>query len=129
MATTSSDAAGWRVKLERGPDWLFVRLERDTDRARTAVSAGLAEAIWGMISENHAHRVVLELDRVGPVDDGLLEAIGDVGERVRAAGGLIRACGLTGPDLGRLKSSPGGPPHFDNRLEAVGGPRGGGCTP
>jgi len=129
MAVTSPGASGWRVNLERGPDWLFVRLEPDADRARIVVAAGLAEAIWGMISENHAHRVVLELDRVGTVDDGLLDAIGDVGERVRASGGLIRACGLTGSNLGRLKSSPGGPPHFENRLEAVGGPRGGGCVP
>lgn len=124
MATTTpaSPAAtvpgAWDLAVERGPDWLFVRLKN----APAARSDGpkLTEAVWDMIREHHASRVVLELDRVAAVDDQLIDAIGEIGTRVRREGGLIRTCGLSPANRDRLQGAAGGVPHFDTRSEAVG---------
>jgi MFS superfamily sulfate permease-like transporter len=66
--------------------------------------------------------VVLELDRVQSIDDDLIGAIADVGTRVRDEGGLIRVCGLTQPNLQRLRTTvqESGLAHFDSRTAAVG---------
>lgn len=112
----------WELAAERGPDWLFVRFESVVGEGAEKVD--LAEAIWDMIREHHANRVVLELDRVDAIDEPLIGAIAEIGSRVRHEGGLIRACGLSQTDCERLeKASASGVPHFASRCEAV-SPRG-----
>lgn len=114
-------AHDWGVAVERGPDWLFLRLEEDGE-ATDGEGCPLAERLWGMIRANRAHRVVLELDRVDAIDDTLIGAIADVGTRMRGDGGFIRVCGLSGPNLERLRSSGrvNGLSHFESRTAAVG---------
>ncbi|MGI9176394.1 MAG: hypothetical protein ACR2IT_00885 [Pirellulales bacterium] len=118
----------WGVTVERGPDWLFLRLEAPAGApsgvpgAENGYRGRLADRICDMIRESHAHRVVLELDRVQSIDDDLIGAIADVGTRVRDEGGLIRVCGLTQPNLQRLRTTvqESGLAHFDSRTAAVG---------
>ncbi len=104
--------------VERGPDWLFVRLERLGAGPR----GGLAETVWDTIQEHGATRVVLELDRVETVSDALRGAVAEIGTRLRDAGGLIRICGLSESALSTLQSLPAAAavPHFRSRAEAVG---------
>lgn len=111
----------WGVAVERGPDWLFLRLQEDGE-ASDGEGHPLAERLWGMIRANRAHRVVLELDRVDAIDDTLIGAIADVGTRLRGDGGFVRVCGLSEPNLERLRSSgrADGLPHFESRTAAVG---------
>lgn len=120
---SSSPEGAWEVAVERGPDWLFLRLERG-DAA--APSGPLADRLLDVIRVNHAHRVVVECDRVDAVDDAILDAITTVGSRVRDDGGLIRVCGLSAGDVGRLRTSDtaGDIPHFESRSAAM-GPRAG----
>lgn len=116
---TTDHTGAWSLAVERGPDWLFVRVE--SDPTTTGPASSLADTIWGMIREHHASRVVLELDRVDAIDEPLIGAIAEVGTRVRREGGLIRACGLSQPNLDRLKLTPAtAVPHFGTRSEAVG---------
>jgi MFS superfamily sulfate permease-like transporter len=116
------DRRSWELAAERGPDWLFVRLAEGD--AEPGDKVDLAEAIWDMIREHHANRVVLELDRIDSIDEPLIGAIAEIGSRVRQEGGLIRACGLSQTDCERLeKASESGVPHFGSRSEAV-SPRG-----
>lgn len=112
----------WGVAVERGPDWLFLRLHDDESGSSAGDRQPLAERLWSMIRVNRAHRVVLELDRVEAVDDMLIGAIADVGTRVRDDGGLVRVCGLSKPNLERLQSSGclAGLAHFATRTAAVG---------
>jgi anti-anti-sigma regulatory factor len=65
--------------------------------------------------------VVLELDRVDAIDDTLIGAIADVGIRMRGDGGFVRVCGLSEPNLKRLRLSgrADGLPHFESRTAAV----------
>lgn len=116
-------AGGWEVAVERGPDWLFLRVERDGSPAR---GRPLAEHLLDMIRVNHAHRVVVELNGADRIDDTLIDAIAVIGSRVRDNGGLIRVCGLSDGDVRRLRSSEqaGDIPHFESRSAAV-GPRSG----
>lgn len=109
----------WDVAVERGPDWLFLRLENGTPGA---ADRPLAERLLGTIQANRAHRVVLELDHVESIDETLLDAITTVGSHVRGDGGLIRVCGLSAGNLQQLrKSAPGSElPHFESRSAAVG---------
>lgn len=115
------EAHDWGVAVERGPDWLFLRLQDDA-AAAAGDARPLAERLWSMIRVNRAHRVVLELDRVESIDDTLIDALADVGTRIRDDGGLVRVCGLSEPNLRRLRSSGclGGIPHFDSRTAAIG---------
>lgn len=116
---------GWELAAERGPDWLFVRLESTSPEA--AESDDLADAIWAMIREHHANRVVLELDQIDAIDEPLIGAIAEIGTRVRREGGLFRACGLSPRNAERLEKAPAsGVAHFGTRSEAV-GTRGCGC--
>ena len=111
----------WGVAVERGPDWLFLRLQQDGG-TEGGGDGPLAERLWGMIRANRAHRVVLELDHVQAVDDTLIDAITDVGARLRDDGGFVRVCGLSAGNLERLRSSgrANGLTHFDSRTAAVG---------
>lgn len=114
---------GPSIEVERGPDWLFVRIAGGA----VAGQGDLTTCVWETIREHGASRVVLELDHVEAVDEALGGAIGELGTRVRDAGGLIRICGLSQPKLSRLRSvvAASRVPHFDTRSDAVGG-RGGG---
>jgi MFS superfamily sulfate permease-like transporter len=118
-ACAAQGDGGWDVAVERGPDWLFLRLAHDGAKAGREP---LADRLLGMIRVNHAHRVVLELDRVRSIDDTLIDALAAVGSRVRDDGGLVRVCGLSDGDLRRLRSSDRASdlPHFESRSAAVG---------
>lgn len=106
------------VAVERGPDWLFVRMTGGA----VAGQGDLTTCLWDVIREHGASRVVLELDHVETIDEALGGAIGEIGTRVRDAGGLIRICGLSEPKLSRLRrvAAAARVPHFVTRSEAVG---------
>ena len=112
------DLAADDLTVERGPDWLFVRIEGEASSGRR-----LAEKVWSMLRENLTNRIVLEMQSVASVDDQLLSEISNLGRRIQADGGLIRICGLSDDNLSRLQSSPvlTHVPHFKCRTDAVRG--------
>lgn len=117
LSTECPDGAGG-VRVERGPDWLFLAIDRP------AVDGGdLAEGICRLVQASMVHRVVLELDRIDAVDERIAEAIGRIGTRVQEDGGIVRICGLSDENLSRLQgvSAAASLPHFGSRAEAVGG--------
>jgi anti-anti-sigma regulatory factor len=118
-----SQAGRGQLRVERGPDWLFVRLDGDLCRAGRPEPA-LADGIWEALQENHAHRVLLEFDQVEAIDDDLIATITALASRVRSAGGLMRLCGLSEVDLRTLRARGGANvAHFPSRAAAVGAPR------
>ena len=114
------------VGVERGPDWLFVKLfspelfSPETDAPRRG--GDLGHALWNVAREHGTKRMVVELDGVGQVDDGLLEGLEVLAGLMLRDGGLIRLCGLHGPNLDRYESCRVAEhlPHFSCRCEAVG---------
>lgn len=122
QATTMTAGRGRRgvpLEVERGPDWLFVRVAGGA----TGPMEDLTTSVWETIREHGASRVVLELDHLDTIDEALGGVIGELGTRVRDAGGLIRICGLSEPKLTRLRrvAAAASVPHFDTRGDAVGG--------
>jgi hypothetical protein len=115
--TANGESTGG-IRVERGPDWIFVALDQPT-----VSRSDLADGVCQLVRTSMAHRVVLELDSVDAVDDRLAAAIGLIGKRVREDGGLVRICGLSDENLTRLQavSAAATVPHFGSRAEAVGG--------
>ena len=114
------------VGVERGPDWLFVKLfppelfSPETDAPRRG--GDLGHALWNVAREHGMSRMVVELDGVGQVDDRLLEGLEVLAGLMLREGGLVRLCGLDGLNLERYESCRVAEhlPHFSCRCEAVG---------
>jgi len=85
-------APGWRTELDRGPDWLFVKLfGPDGDDAD---ATGLAEMLHLLMQEELAHRLVLELDGVGEFPLELADELVTLHGLVEETGGMVRLCGV-----------------------------------
>jgi anti-anti-sigma regulatory factor len=114
-------APGWRTEVDRGPDWLFIRLVRPPDGASRL--APLAEHLWSTIAEHFVYRVVLELDQVGPLDSFLVGQLVLLHKRLHTQGGLLRLCGLseTNQQVLRTLRLEGRFPAYRDRGEAVRG--------
>lgn len=85
-------AGGWGLDVERGPDWLFVRLNAAPQGPHPAP---LADAIWSLARQHFTHRVVLECDRLEELGDELIRQFALLQERIVAQGGVLRLCGLS----------------------------------
>lgn len=82
---------GWQMNLDRGPDWIFVRLIPPSD---LAISPNLAAALWGVMENQFTYRMVLELDSVQVLNSHLLGELLQLSKRVDSCGGMLRICGL-----------------------------------
>lgn len=85
-------APGWTVDIERGPDWLFVRLH-GTDPRWGSVD-GLAEAVWCQMQQQFTNRVVVELDDVALLPSALIGELVRLYKRIQSHSGLMRLSGL-----------------------------------
>ena len=59
-----TSAGGCDLAVERGPDWLLVRLRNLDFLAPDAPP--LAEQLWSLLQQHFTYRLVLELDDVQP---------------------------------------------------------------
>ena len=63
-------APGCELDVERGPDWLLVRVRR-MDLAESDAPP-FAEQIWCLLEQHFTHRLVLELDQVRLLNSHLI---------------------------------------------------------
>jgi hypothetical protein len=115
-------AQGWSVKVERGPDWLFVRLSSAPDHLGDY--SHLAEQLWSILSQHFIYRLVLEMD-VKDFPSSLIGQLVMLHKRLCSHEGVIRLCGLTAGQWRALESCrlEARFPHYENRDEAVHGHR------
>ncbi|MBI3838291.1 MAG: STAS domain-containing protein [Planctomycetia bacterium] len=86
-------ARGWKLDVERGPDWLFVRPHR---LSRTALdSPSFAEQVWSTLQQNFTHRLVLEMADFERLDSHLIGELLWLYERIHGHDGMMRICGLS----------------------------------
>ncbi|MCS7306271.1 MAG: STAS domain-containing protein [Thermoguttaceae bacterium] len=86
-------APGWELQVERGPDWLFVRI-RNLEPDSSEIP-DLADQIWTLMHQHLIYRVVLELDGIGLLRSELIGELLRLQRRIGQQGGLMRLCGLS----------------------------------
>jgi anti-anti-sigma regulatory factor len=111
--------APWSLDVERGPDWLFIRLHPPDDAALP--SAPLADTIWQQLQQHFTYRLVLEMDQVSMLPSWLVGQLVLLRKRIDQHGGLLRLCGCTAGNQEVLEATRLGAcfPRYSDRQEAV----------
>jgi len=86
-------APGWNMDLDRGPDWLFVRLR--PPRGGSFREIELAEAVWDKLEQAFTYRLVLELDDVSLMRSWMIGELVKLHKRIVSHEGLMRLCGVS----------------------------------
>lgn len=117
-------ANAWRFHLDRGPNWLFVRLLPDADE-KGCDEAHLASRLGDLLDQHFTNRLVLELDGVELLSSLFLGQLVRLKKRIDTGGGVMRVCGLSpsNQDVLRLSRLDNRIPLFANRRDAVHGHR------
>lgn len=116
-------APEWTTEIERGPDWLFIRLRPPHEGDTHEIP--LAEMIWQKLEQSFCYRVVLELDDVKFLRSWMLGELVRLHKRVTLQGGMLRLCGLspTSQSVLRICRLDDRFPAYRNRTDAVMGYR------
>ena len=112
-------APGWELAVERGPDWLFVRISNpDADGSE---SPPLAARLESLLQEHLSHRLVLELDQIDVLGSHLIGQLVLLHKRISEHDGVLRLCGLSPRNRRVLKRChlDGRFPPYGNRMDAV----------
>ncbi len=111
-----SPSCGFEV--ERGPDWLLVRV-KNLDQNEPGVP--LADHLWDIAERHFTYRLVVELDEVERLDDALIGQLVDLSQRLEQRDGLLRICGLSAKNRQVLQSRRLNEPlpMYEDRQEAV----------
>jgi hypothetical protein len=81
------------LDVRRGPDGLFVKVDRLGRRGATLVP--LASQIWGLLIQHFTYRLVLDLSRIDLLNSELLGQLILLEKRICGKNGILRLCGLS----------------------------------
>jgi anti-anti-sigma regulatory factor len=84
---------GCELHVERGPDWLLVRVDCSDPLELDAIS--LSEQIWSLLEQHFTYRLVLELERVTVLTSPMIGQLMQLHHRVEQHDGVMRVCGLS----------------------------------
>jgi anti-anti-sigma regulatory factor len=115
-------AAGWSLDVDRGPDWLFVRVHPQSGEND---APGLAESVWHVLEQSFIYRVVVELHDFVDLRSSLIGQLVLLSKRVHSQGGILRLCGLSPANQEVLRTCrlQAALPSYWNRGDAVMGHR------
>jgi anti-anti-sigma factor len=85
-------APGCELEVERGPDWLLVRVA-GLDPADPVPP--MAEQVWDALQQHFTYRLVLELDQISLLTSTLIAQLLQLYRRIEQHGGVMRLCGLS----------------------------------
>ncbi len=106
-------APGWEVDVQRGPDWLLVKVRTDSQSQKASDgrtgpvepdTGELATGIWDLMQRHFAHRLVLEMDQVGLLNSHLIGQLIRLYKLIREDDGVMRLCGLSPHNLRVLRT-------------------------
>ena len=100
---------GCELDVERGPDWLLVRVA-NLDTADPDAPP-LGERIWRLLQQHFTYRLVLELDQVRLLTSRLIAQLVQLHRRIEEHSGVMRVCGLSPQNCQVLHTC-----HLDDRL-------------
>ena len=95
-------APGWKLDVERGPDWLLVRIE--SSKVTGTNLPPLEDALWALLQRHFTYRLVLELDQVRVLNSYLIGQLVKLYKRIREHDGVMRLCGLSPYNLQALRT-------------------------
>jgi anti-anti-sigma regulatory factor len=84
---------GLEFNVDRGPNWLFVKLK--TREAAESAVPQIADKLWSISSRHFIYRLVLELDDLDQMPDGMMGQLVTLQTRLAQCGGALRICGLS----------------------------------
>ena len=84
---------GLRFTVDRGPNWLFVKLQPKGRFARQLPE--LADRLMTTAAQHFTYRIVLELEELSTMPSALIEQLRILHDRLAECGGALRLCGLT----------------------------------
>ena len=93
--------AGFRLNVDRGPNWLFVKLRPQRHFAEDIPH--VADELWAIASRHFIYRVVLELDELRQLPDDLVDQLVILQERLAQCDGSLRICGLSAECARKLR--------------------------
>ena len=110
----------WGVDVDRGPDWLFMRL-----RPGNGAPEGVADKLWSLANRHFVYRLVLEMNDLDMLPSHLMGQLIVLQKRVLQHDGALRLCGLSDScaralHFCRLDQAL---PNYQNREDAVLGER------
>lgn len=116
-------APQWELEVDRGPDWLFVRVY--VPKRFRGEDPPLADWIWELVEQHFVYRVALELDDVPLMHSYLLGQLVLLQKRICEHNGVLRICGLSAMNRRVLETHGlgGQLPDYCDRNEAVMGAR------
>jgi hypothetical protein len=85
-------APGWKTELDRGPDWLFVKLFGPD--GSEADATGMAESLCVMLRQELKGRLLLELNHVIDMPQDFVEELVALRDELERQGGVLRLCGI-----------------------------------
>jgi len=80
----------WGVEVDRGPDWLFMKLHPGKKEPK-----GVADKLWSVADRHFVYRLVLEMDDVDMLPSWLMGQLVMLQKRVLQRDGALRLCGLS----------------------------------
>ena len=86
-------APGWELKVDRGPNWLWVKVERP--ESYSVDTPPLADEVWTQLERHFIYRLVLELEDIEFLDSYLIGQLVMLDRRIREHGGILRLSGLS----------------------------------
>jgi hypothetical protein len=92
------------LEIERGPNWLFVRVH--TCHAGSDTCSSLASRVSAALDQHLVNRVVLELGDAAISSEQLIEELMVLDNWIQHRHGVLRVCGLSGRASYRLHRSP-----------------------
>jgi anti-anti-sigma factor len=116
-------APGWSLDVERGPDWLLVKLHCDPEHLDD--DPPLAERIWDLLTQHMTHRLVLECNEIDHLHSSLIGQLVLLHKRLTTQDGVMRLCGLSPENMMVLRACrlEDRFPAYESRDEAVLGHR------
>lgn len=120
MANTTFEIADrGDFRVDRGPNWLLVRVRSNHDGPLDDES--LAERLRHLMEKHFVYRLVLELDEVKVLDDLVIRQLERLDQVARDHGGFLRLCGLSRHNWQRVMRNGLGDVFYPygNREEAV----------
>jgi len=86
-------AAGYEFDVDRGPDWLWVRIR--SVETGSSHAGSLAEQLTELVEKHFIYRVVLDLHRMPELSSQLIGELVQLDRNILKHGGVLRTCGLS----------------------------------